>query len=467
MQTFNTKNQIDLFTNTNKKSSNSPKKNKSDNNEFLNMVLSAASKKADKGEKLSEKDVKDIAKSVSMKNKTDKQIKKENNIKISQDLESKLDDDTKNELYENANFMQLLQVLEILNGGEKVSKFPNFTDKIANFLNKIANVEELSNVKSVNELIELANKFDLGLDKIKITQGNVDELKNMFENLGQKDFFKPVMPLQTKITPDIKNQVEQTIQQVTKNTQNPIGLNEVLKEISKPINEAVKTETPKQIAQDSKNNESVLKTISDDDLKEEINLTPKTNEMISKDTKNQKINLQTLLYPEKEQQSSQEDSIIQTTQKDDQSELNAIVKDIVKTANNQINHKLAVKETFSNFSQNLADQIQNYKAPFTKFNITLNPLNLGEVEVTMVNRGNNLHINFNSNTNTMNIFLQNQAEFKNSLVNMGFTELEMNFSDQQSKQEQGQKKYKQMAQGESDEATNEQVLLELVMPIYI
>ncbi|AQW85708.1 flagellar hook-length control protein [Campylobacter pinnipediorum subsp. caledonicus] len=459
MQTFNTKNQVDIFTNTNKKSPNSTKKDKSDNNEFLNMVLSAASKKADKGEKLSEKDVKDIAKSVSMKNETDKQIKKENNIKISQDLENKLDDDTKNELYENANFMQLLQVLEILNGGEKVSKFPNFTDKIANFLNKISNVEELSNIKSVNELIELANKFDLGLDKIKITQGNVDELKNMFENLGKKDFFKPVIPINL----DIKNQVEQTIQQVTKNTQNPIGLNEVLKEISKPINESLKTETLKQSTQDDKKSESML----DNDLKEEINLTPKTNEMIAKDTKNQKINLQTLLYPEKEQQSGQEDSIIQTTQKDDQNDLNAIVKDIVKTANNQINHKLAVKETFSNFSQNLADQIQNYKAPFTKFNITLNPLNLGEVEITMVNRGNNLHINFNSNTNTMNIFLQNQAEFKNSLVNMGFTELEMNFSDQQNKQEQGQKKYKQMAQGESDEATNEQVLLELVMPIYI
>ena len=81
----------------------------------------------------------------------------------------------KNELYENANFMQLLQVLEILNGNEKVSKFPNFSDKIANFLSVPQNVEELSNVKSVSDLIDLAKKFDLGLENIEIS--NEDDAK--------------------------------------------------------------------------------------------------------------------------------------------------------------------------------------------------------------------------------------------------------------------------------------------------
>ena len=84
--------------------------------------------------------------------------------------------------------------------------------------------------------------------------------------------------------------------------------------------------------------------------------------------------------------------------------------------------------------------MQNYKSPITRFNITLNPSNLGEVEVTLIQRGSNLHINFNSSTNTMNLFIQNQAEFKNSLVNMGFTGLEMNFSDQSKKDKQQQGK---------------------------
>jgi hypothetical protein len=87
----------------------------------------------------------------------------------------------------------------------------------------------------------------------------------------------------------------------------------------------------------------------------------------------------------------------------------------------------------------------------------------------MVNRGNNLHINFNSTTTTMNIFLQNQAEFKNSLVNMGFTELEMNFNDQRQKQEQGRETYKRRSNSEFSESGDEaeQNLLEIVVPRYI
>ncbi|WXG61190.1 hypothetical protein VB002_07240 [Campylobacter concisus] len=46
----------------------------------------------------------------------------------------------------------------------------------------------------------------------------------------------------------------------------------------------------------------------------------------------------------------------------------------------------------------------------------------------------------------MNLFLQNQAEFKNSLVNMGFTELEMNFSDQNQRQEKENKQRTNIAQ---------------------
>ena len=88
----------------------------------------------------------------------------------------------------------------------------------------------------------------------------------------------------------------------------------------------------------------------------------------------------------------------------------------------------------------------------------------------MVNRGNNLHVNFNSNTATMNLFLQNQAEFKNSLVNMGFTELEMNFSDQNAKRDNNQqsnKRYAQDQQNDDETVQAEQNLLELVIPRYI
>ena len=108
---------------------------------------------------------------------------------------------------------------------------------------------------------------------------------------------------------------------------------------------------------------------------------------------------------------------------DDNSELNAALKDLSQVSRSE-----------------LKEQMQTYKPPITRFNITLNPSNLGEVEVTLVQRGQNLHISFNTNTSTMNLFIQNQAEFKNSLVNMGFTGLEMNFSDQSKKDRQQQGK---------------------------
>ena len=147
-----------------------------------------------------------------------------------------------------------------------------------------------------------------------------------------------------------------------------------------------------------------------------------------------------------------------------------MVKDVISNAKAQTKNFQAVRETLDNFSSNLKEQVAAYKSPFMRFNITLNPLNLGEVEITMVNRGNNLHINFSSNTQTMNLFLQNQAEFKNSLVNMGFTELEMNFSDQnRPKKEQGQKSYKGSKFSSDDAEQSEPVAprLELVVPRYV
>ncbi|EAI2546457.1 flagellar hook-length control protein FliK, partial [Campylobacter jejuni] len=149
--------------------------------------------------------------------------------------------------------------------------------------------------------------------------------------------------------------------------------------------------------------------------------------------------------------------------------LNSLVKDLNKVTQNNARN-ITPKETLQYFSQDLKEAVDQYKAPITKLSITLNPNNLGEVEVTLIQRGNNLHINFNSNTNAMNLFIQNQAEFKNSLVNMGFTGLEMNFSDQgkrEQNQNQGKNRsgygFKDALDGKNE---SEKVNLELVLAKY-
>lgn len=463
MQAYTAKNNVDLLAPTGGKKPSVSKKSQN-NGEFLSMVLDAAASKANSGQKITEKDVKEIVKTVTTQKETLQKSQSENAAKISTALEENLDEDTKNELYENANFMQLLQVLEILNGNEKVSKFPNFSDKIANFLSVPENVEELSNVKSVSDLIDLAKKFDLGLENIEISNEDVPKLNEMFKNLGKKEFFTPIKteekPFYLK---ELKNEVEQTI--IKNEPKEVVKLDTLLKEVvANPTNEVknLVKEEPKKLDSEVKLDDEIVDVEPDEQPKVKVNL---------HEQKAQKApTLESLLFPEREQQKNENFESKETFNSDNKSELNQMVKDIASSAKHQLQTKAEIKETLSNFSSTLKEQVQNYKAPITRFNITLNPLNLGEVEITMVNRGNNLHVNFNSTTATMNLFLQNQAEFKNSLVNMGFTELEMNFSDQnqrQDKKEQAKNKYSSNQSDESENTQAEQSLLELVIPRYI
>jgi len=465
MQAYTAKNNVDLLAPAGNKKPSVSKKSQN-NGEFLSMVLDAAASKANSGQKITEKDVKEIVKTVTTQKETLQKAQSESAAKISTALEENLDENTKNELYENANFMQLLQVLEILNGNEKVSKFPNFSDKIANFLSVPENVEELSNVKSVSDLIDLAKKFDLGLENIEISNEDVPKLNEMFKNLGKKEFFTPIKteekPFYLK---ELKNEVEQTI--IKNEPKEVVKLDTLLKEVvANPTNETknLVKEEPKKLDSEVKLDDEIVDVEPEEQPKE-----PKVKVNLHEQKAQKAPTLESLLFPEREQMSEAEPTE-ETFASDNKSELNQMVKDIASSAKHQLQTKAEIKETLSNFSSTLKEQVQNYKAPITRFNITLNPLNLGEVEITMVNRGNNLHVNFNSTTATMNLFLQNQAEFKNSLVNMGFTELEMNFSDQnqrQEKREQAKNKYSSNQSDESENAQAEQSLLELVIPRYI
>ena len=145
-----------------------------------------------------------------------------------------------------------------------------------------------------------------------------------------------------------------------------------------------------------------------------------------------------------------------------------LAREIAKTATNQPKATI-VKQTLSHFAQDFKEQVENYKPPMMKLQMALNPKNLGEVEVTLVNRGNSLHVNFTSTNQTMNIFVQNQAEFKNSLVNMGFTNLEMNFSDQRDNKDQqggGRHLSHQFDDENVDEFSHEMTSIEMVIPDY-
>ena len=463
-----------------KKQSKNAQKGGKEDGAFLSMVLDAAAKK---GENLSEKDLKEMAKAVNLSTQTAQNQQTKEPVQ-STDVKEILGEEAAENLFENATFMQLLQILEMLSGGEKISKFPNFENRLAKALSSETTLNELRGAKNLNELIEIANKLNLGLENIEVTQAQADELGEKFPSLAKKDFFEPVTPKKNFAFSELKNKVEEAINanepepkdtlnkllaavQEEQNKAQPKDANtkaqdtQNLAQNSKIIKEAAKNENEKEV--NLKDEKPSLKAES------ELNLSAAKSEKSGLGQDSKKINLQNLLFPERE---SAEEQVLTEPQSEgsENSELNAMVKDVISNAKAQTRNFQAVRETFDNFSSNLKEQVAAYKSPFMRFNITLNPLNLGEVEITMVNRGNNLHINFSSNTQTMNLFLQNQAEFKNSLVNMGFTELEMNFSDQnQQKKEQGQKSYKgsKFNAGGTEQVEAAAPRLELVVPRYV
>lgn len=463
-----------------KKQSKNAQKGGKEDGAFLSMVLDAAAKK---GENLSEKDLKEIAKAVNLSAQTVQNGQIKAPIQ-STDVKEILGEEAAKNLFENATFMQLLQILEMLSGGEKISKFPNFENRLAKALSSETTLNELRGAKNLNELIEIANKLNLGLENIEVTQEQADELGEKFPSLAKKDFFESVAPKKNFAFSELKNKVEEAI---SANEPEPKDtLNKLLAAVQEEQNKArpkdanAKAQDTQNLAQNSK---IIKEAVKNEDEKEanlkdekpnlkaesELNLTAAKSEKSGFGQDSKKINLQNLLFPERE---SAEEQVLTEPQSEgsENSELNAMVKDVISNAKAQTRNFQAVRETFDNFSSNLKEQVAAYKSPFMRFNITLNPLNLGEVEITMVNRGNNLHINFSSNTQTMNLFLQNQAEFKNSLVNMGFTELEMNFSDQnQQKKEQGQKSYKgsKFNAGGTEQGEPVAPRLELVVPRYV
>ena len=103
------------------------------------------------------------------------------------------------------------------------------------------------------------------------------------------------------------------------------------------------------------------------------------------------------------------------------------------------------RETITHFSNRLKEEIANYKPPFTKLSMELNPRELGKLEVTITKKGKELQISINTNNpNALQTFVQNQNDFRATLANVGFSNVELSFSQGESqKQNDSQKQQNQ------------------------
>ncbi|WQR79906.1 flagellar hook-length control protein FliK [Helicobacter pylori] len=99
------------------------------------------------------------------------------------------------------------------------------------------------------------------------------------------------------------------------------------------------------------------------------------------------------------------------------------------------NKSVTPKETIKHFTQQLKQEIQEYKPPMSKISMDLFPKELGKVEVIIQKVGKNLKVSVISHNNSLQTFLDNQQDLKNSLNTLGFEGVDLSFSQDSSKEQ--------------------------------
>ncbi|GAA7775599.1 flagellar hook-length control protein FliK [Helicobacter pylori] len=99
------------------------------------------------------------------------------------------------------------------------------------------------------------------------------------------------------------------------------------------------------------------------------------------------------------------------------------------------NKSVTPKETIKHFTQQLKQEIQEYKPPMSRISMDLFPKELGKVEVVIQKVGKNLKVSVISHNNSLQAFLDNQQDLKNSLNALGFEGVDLSFSQDSSKEQ--------------------------------
>ncbi|MDY5116050.1 MAG: flagellar hook-length control protein FliK [Campylobacter sp.] len=447
---------------------------------------------------------------------------------------SKGDVSTENVLEQEAindeGFMQVLSVLEGIFGGEA----PNIA-KISSSLEKLISIEEnlaqLKDVKDLKDLLKIAEKLKLGLEKLSITSEALGTLKSKFPALDKANFFKPIDISLNQAALSAKNAkpAQPVVLASLLGKTAPKSITQVLKEAeleapktSKTApkesglkgllnGDDIKTKAPKQSANEivekvqnkvepkSAATEKDLLKISEKSTKEP-KITPSPLPSAPKVAKSEvnelkAFDIQNYLNSISKKAASETTSpstagTLANIQSEPSGESHPSFGDAIENRLSDNNFKDMIaalkmqdkiisrdiqQNSVRSFAAQMVEKISEFKPPVTRVNLQLHPAELGEVNITMIARANNLHVNVTSANATMALFLQNQAEFKANLVNMGFSDIQMSFSDHKEGSNTQQNANKAKKSYESDEdgvMINEfegsgESTLEIVLPRYI
>lgn len=408
-----------------------------------------------------------------------------------------LNNDNKQSPTKKITLNELLNFVLYLKSNGLKGNFPTDTKKIDTILTDKKAIYDFKNVKDIKDLFQVAKKYNIKIEKFEFFKE--DDKKIILTT--KKDIEKIIKQVKTK---DVKSTSEEILnlskkKQIKKSDANfqKQPLEKILQNMSNnhkkeakepaiqnipenkiPLKQTQSVQTKNNLPfidgiKISKNISSMKKKDKRTPVKEkEIKIT--SNLDIKKktlQTKNVIIHkkTKTIQNHHSKNQVKIEKNIPQTNPTDTPE------KHIFTSENNigkiDTNHQnVPIKQTLQYFANDLNQEIQNYKPPLSRIKMTLNPKNLGNVDVSIISRGNNLQVNISSNNNTMAIFTQNQAEFKNSLVNMGFSNLNMNFNsnsnnhnEQRQRQNRENKKFEEI----NDNDIENQKTITLIVPKYI
>lgn len=454
------------------------------------------------------------------------------------------------EAINDEGFMQVLSVLEGIFGGEA----PNIA-KISSSLEKLISIEEnlaqLKDVKDLKDLLKIAEKLKLGLEKLSITSEALGALKSKFPALDKANFFKPIDISLNQAALSAKNAkpAQPVLLASLLGKTAPKSITQVLKEAELEATKTpktapkesglkgllngddIKTKAPKQSANEivEKVQNKVEQKSAATDLKDLLKISekstkePKIAAMLNESKKEQKIEPKIAPSPLPSAPKVAKSEVDELKAFDIQNYLNSISKkaasaiettapsgantlaDMQSEPSNEsrpsfgdaienrlsdnnfkdmitalkMQDKIISRDIQQNsvrtFAAQMVEKISEFKPPVTRVNLQLHPAELGEVNITMIARANNLHVNVTSANATMALFLQNQAEFKANLVNMGFSDIQMSFSDHKEGSNAQHNSNKAKKSYESDEdgvMINEfegsgESTLEIVLPRYI
>jgi hypothetical protein len=400
----------------------------------------------------------------------------------------------------------LFKVALALKSGETINITEIKSEPLKTALNKQTVIDELKSAKNIKELLSIADKNGIKVKNFEFFKEdralNLDD-KKLVKKVTSQDIFKMIEPKDSFKT-DHKASTQSVLAKLINKEPTTIeAQKEVVKtpQLASMIQKSKKaTHTKSSTKTDTKTTPQIKTTqqpkMTDESLPKEIKVESKVESNIEEE-QNLDLDLvkethtkKTQTNPIKTSQNTlsdllknssttteskkSEDSILikEDTQelKDNQTEKSSNHTEIKTETTIKTKESHEVKRSLNTFAAEFKEKVESYKSPIMKVKMQLSPQNLGDVDVTLVNRGSTLQVNITSNTNSMALFMQNQAEFKNSLVNMGFSDLQMSFSDNGSSQNHHEKKKDDEKNSSSYENINseeENDSIDIILPNYV